>query len=88
MATDRSKDRELLLIDGSVELRRRIAELEAVDTKRKRAEEALKEYSERLEEMIAVDFLSKPVTAEGLLNAVRYSSTFADSKTLSGTGFA
>ena len=40
------------LIDELVESRRRIAELGGSETERKRAEETLKEYSERLEEMV------------------------------------
>ena len=40
------------LINELSEMRQRIAEFEAADTERKRAEEALKEYSERLEEMV------------------------------------
>ena len=39
------------LINELVEMRQRVAELEAADTERKRAEEKLKEYSEQLEEM-------------------------------------
>lgn len=40
------------LINELVEMRQRVAELEAADTERKRAEEKLKEYSEQLEEMV------------------------------------
>ena len=47
---DQDKTRELLLIDGSVELRQRIAELETADTERKRAEEALKDLLKQIEQ--------------------------------------
>ena len=41
------------LVDELVEMRQRVAELEAADTERKRAEEELRKHREHLEELVA-----------------------------------
>ena len=52
VGTERKQAEQVFLIDTLAELRQRVAELEAMNIERQQAQEALKEYSERLEEII------------------------------------